>query len=217
MSVPRAKSRALLTILFVALGHTALAGAQAAAPAANELHVGDRIALRVDAEVQLTDTFTVRPGPALLLPIVGTVSLAGVPRDQVERALTDAIAKYYRNPVVHARALVHVAVLGEVLRPGFYSVPTDMLMPDILMVAGGPLPTAQVNGMQIVRGGAPLLRGDSTKKSIARGLTLSQVGIRSEDQFVVPRASDWESKLRVIAAVIAIPVAIITVVILTRR
>jgi len=217
MSVIKATSKAALLVLLVAFGGTASAGAQSAAPVGNELRVGDRVALRVDAEVQLTDTFTVRPGPVLLLPIVGTVSLAGVPRDQIERVLSDAIAKYYRNAIVHARTLVHIAILGEVLRPGFYSVPADMLMPDVLMVAGGPLATAQVNGIQVVRGGAAWLRGDSTKKSIARGLTLSQMGIRSEDQFVVPRGSDSERTLRIVAELIAIPVAIITVVILTRH
>jgi polysaccharide export outer membrane protein len=216
MRTARLKQAISAAMLLVTLGGAAGLGAQSA-PAQSDFQVGDRIVLRVDVEVQLTDTFTVSQGPALQLPIVGSVSLAGVRRDQVEKVLTDAVAKYYRNPIVHARTLVHVGVLGEVLRPGFYSVPVDMLVPDVLMAAGGPTATAQVNAIRVMRGGAEWLRGDSTKKSIARGLTVSQLGIRSEDQFVVPRASDSERTLRIVAELIAIPVAVITVIILTRH
>jgi protein involved in polysaccharide export with SLBB domain len=216
MNVTRRTYGGLATLL-VALGSAAVLGAQSPRPSDNNFHVGDRIVLRVDVEPQLTDTFTVKTGPELLLPIVGNVPLAGVRHDQIEQVLTDAVAKYYRHAVVHARALVHIAVLGEVLRPGFYAVPADMLVPDVLMAAGGPLPTAEVNGTRIDRGGAAWLRADSTKKSIGRGLTLSQLGVRSEDQFVVPRASDTESKIRLVAAVLAIPIAIVTVLILTRH
>jgi protein involved in polysaccharide export with SLBB domain len=159
----------------------------------------------------------VSAGPAVLLPIIGSVPLAGVRRDQIERVLTDAVAKFYRNPVVHARALVRIAILGQVLRPGFYAVPADVLLPDVLMTAGGPTPTAQVNAIMVTRGGAPLILADSIKKAIARGLTLAQLGVRSEDQFVVPLASDSERTIRLVAEILAIPIAIITVLILTKK
>ncbi len=216
MSVAR-YGKAFSSGLLAALACAATLGAQSPSAASSDFQVGDRIVLRVDVEPQLTDTFTVISGPALLLPIVGNVSLSGVRRDQIEKVLTDAVTKYYRNPVVHVRALVRVAVIGEVQRPGFYAVPADMVLPDLLMLAGGPTVAAQVNAIRIDRGGSAWLRIDSTKKSIARGLTLSQIGIRSEDQVVVPRAADTESKIRLVAEVLAIPIAIVTVLILVRH
>jgi hypothetical protein len=69
----------------------------------------------------------------------------------------------------------------------------------------------------VTRGGAPLILADSTKRAIARGLTLAQLGVRSEDQFVVPLASDSERTIRIIAELLAIPIAIFTVIILTRH
>lgn len=206
-----------LTVALLALGCAVALGAQATPPPDNEFHVGDRVVLRVDVDPQLTDTFTVSAGPALILPIVGNVPLAGVRHDQVERVLSEAIAKFYRNPVVHARVLVRIAVLGEVLHPGFYAVPTDILVPDVVMAAGGPTSTAGVNAIRVMRDGKQLMRGDSTKTAIVRGLTLTQLGIRSEDQFVVPQASDPERTLRIVAELLAIPVAIVTVLILARR
>ena len=212
-----AKRKIGWSLLLAALGCAASLGAQSPAPADNDFHVGDRVVLRVNVEPQLTDTFTVTGGPALLLPIVGNVPLAGVRHDQIEKVLTDAVAKFYRNPVVHARALVRIAVLGEVTHPGFYAVPTDILVPDVVMAAGGPTPTSGVNAIRVLRDGKELIPGDSIKAAISHGLTLTQLGIRSEDQFVVPHGSDPERTIRVIAELLAIPVAVVTVILLSRR
>ena len=53
------------------------------------VRVGDRIILKVDGEAQLSDTFTVTAGPALSLPIVGSVSLAGIRRENIEKRLVN--------------------------------------------------------------------------------------------------------------------------------
>ena len=172
--------------------------------------------LRVAGEAELTDTFTVSAGPAVVLPIVGSVSLAGVKRDSLEHVLFAAISKFFRDPMVHARALIRIAVLGEVLRPGFYAVPSDMVVTDVLMAAGGPTGLARVDGLTISRGGIELLPHDSTKKALAQGLTLSQIGIRPEDQFVVPRLNDPERTIRIVTTVLAVPIAILTILLLRR-
>jgi protein involved in polysaccharide export with SLBB domain len=206
-------------IAFVAavLCGAASVGAQARPRGDNDLQVGDRIVLKVDGEPLLTDTFTVVRGPVLVLPIVGSVSLAGVRRDSVEKVLSDAVARYYRLPTVHARVLVRVAVLGEVARPGFYSVPTDVLVPDVVMAAGGPTPTAQVNQIRVTRLGADLMSRDSIQSAIAQGRTLSQIDVRSEDQFLVPRAADSERVIRLVSLWLTIPLAIVTLIYFTRR
>jgi protein involved in polysaccharide export with SLBB domain len=210
-AVHRLVAGAFAVLFFAASLH-----AQARPVLTDAFQVGDRILLRVAGEAQLTDTFTVAAGPLVNLPIVGTVSLVGVRRDSVEKVLLEAISKFYRDPIVHARALVSVAVLGEVLRPGFYAVPSDMRFPDVLMVAGGPTPTAKVDAMRVTRSGAELLSVDSTKKAVANGLTLSQIGIQAEDQFFVPRVADPERALRIVSALVALPIAILTILLIRR-
>jgi protein involved in polysaccharide export with SLBB domain len=216
---PRRPLRVLLGVLAVlaAAGGVATLDAQSPSRRDSDFQVGDRIVLRVAGEPQLTDTFTVSAGPALVLPFVGSISLAGVQRDSVEKVLTVAIAKYYREPSVRARALMRVAVLGEVVRPGFYGVLADMLLPDVIMAAGGPTAFAQIDGLRILRGGVEFMPKDSTKNAVARGLTLAQLGVRPEDQFVVPRTADSEARVRLVSAWIAIPTAILTVVLLLSR
>jgi protein involved in polysaccharide export with SLBB domain len=209
-------ARTSLAVLAVVLGFAVALGAQAQPREGSGFQPGDRILLRVAGELELTDTFTVSAGPALILPVVGSVSLAGVKRDSVETVLAAAVAKFFRDPLVHARALVRVAVLGEVLRPGFYAVPSDSRVADVVMAAGGPTPFAQVDGLRVTRDGAELLSRDATKKVVAQGLTLSQIDIRSEDQFVVPRAADAARTIQIISILVTIPLAIITVLILRR-
>lgn len=209
--------RAVLAIVALMAASACALGAQSIPGPANELREGDRIVLRVDGEPQLTDTFTVLRGPALALPIVGNVSLAGVRRDSVEKVLAAAIGKYYRNPSVHAHSLVRIAVLGEVARPGFYALPTDLRIPDVIMAAGGPTPSAQIDRIKITRLGVDLMDPDSTQSAVAHGETLAQIDVRSEDQFVVPRAADSERTLRLISLWLTIPLAIATLIYFTRR
>ena len=214
---PRRPRRALLAAAMAAVACASTIGAQARPRGDNEFQVGDRIVLKVEGEPQLSDTFTVTKGPALMLPIIGNLSLAGVRRDSVQKVLAAAVAKYYRDPSVQARALVRVAVLGEVLRPGFYAVPTDMLVPDVVMAAGGPTALAQIENLRITRLGADLMPRDSIQSAIAEGRTISQIDIRSEDQFVVPKAADSQKTIQMIATLITIPVAILTVILLLKK
>src|SRR5438132_5082586 len=86
---------------------------------ATTFQVGDRILLHVEGDSTLSDTFTVVTGPALRLPAIGEISLAGVRRADLEAHLTRELGRYINSPVVQARALIRLSVLGEVTRPGF--------------------------------------------------------------------------------------------------
>ena len=171
---------------------------------------GDRILVRVDGDSTLTGTFPVGPGPAVTLPEIGAIPLAGVRRTDVEIYLSQQLRRYLKAPVVHAKALVRLSILGEVERPGFYSVPVDAALGDALMQAGGPTREAKVAETHIERAGKPVLQGDSLQLAFAHGLTVDQVGLRDGDRFVVPRVlpHDPESKWRILGILVTIPVAI---------
>lgn len=204
--------------LFVAIGFAALASASLLAQPKPALpvsagdvgmRVGDRIILRVDGETQLTDTFTVTAGPALVLPVVGSIALAGVRREDLEKQVTTEIGRFIRNPVVRVRLLVRVAVLGEIGRPGFYSVPIDFLVNDVLMMAGGPSKEGKVEKIRIERNGEPVWESDSLKVAMAGGLTLAQLDVQPEDAIIVPKGFEPEKFWRIVALFLTIPVAII--------
>src|SRR5438067_4541580 len=96
-----------------------IVGRQAAAQTrTTPFQVGDRILLRVEGDSALSDTFTVVAGPALRLPDIGEISLADVPRAQLQPYLARELGRYIHDAVVTARALIRISVVGQVAKPG---------------------------------------------------------------------------------------------------
>ncbi len=171
---------------------------QASAQAvATGFQAGDRILLRVEGDSALSDTFTVVAGPTLRLPNIGEISLAGVRRRDLEAHLSRELGRYINDPVLQARALIRVSVVGEVVRPGYYAVPIDLVLTDALMLAGGATKDARVERLSIQRGNSSLWSGDPLQTAIARGATLDELGIRAGDRIQVPGKPNPESKWRI--------------------
>src|SRR5213083_2326337 len=163
---------------------------------------GDRILLRVEGDSALSDTFTVVAGPALRLPNVGEISLAGVRRGDLEAHLSRELGRYINDPVLQARALIRVSVAGEVTRPGYYAVPIDLVLADALMLAGGATQDARVERLSIQRGNSPIWSGNALQTAIARGATLDELGMRAGDRIQVPGKGDAESTWRIVGIIV---------------
>src|SRR2546423_8730944 len=189
-------SSLIVVALLVASAFLSVAPATAQTPAM-PFQAGDRILLTVEGDSVLSDTFTVvsaAAGPALRLPNIGEISLTGVHRSDIEPYLTRELGQYIKDPVVQARALIRVSVVGQVTKPGFYAVPIDLVLADALMVAGGATKDARVDQLRIFRGDAPLWSGSQLKAKIARGANLDQLGMKAGDRITVPSKPDTESQ-----------------------
>lgn len=179
--------------------------------------VGDRILLRVAGDSALSDTFTVVSGPALRLPDIGEISLADVPRAEVESYLARELGRYIKDPMVEARALIRISVMGEVARPGFYAVPIDLVLPDALMLAGGATPDARIDKLKVMRGKSALLTEGALQDAITRGATLDALGMRAGDLIDVPRGQrDPESKWRIAGMILTGVATVVGIVALSR-
>jgi protein involved in polysaccharide export with SLBB domain len=189
-------------------------GAEAAAAkerlANGDFQVGDRIALSVAGETALTDTFTVREGQILRLPQIPDIPLHGVLRSEIQDTLTHVIARYIKEPDVHATALIRIAVLGEVQHPGYYSVPADALLSDVLTRAGGATPNSNLNKATIRRNGLQLLNQGIVSGALANGQTIDQLNLRPGDEIMVPVHTPGSalSAIYVIGALLGIAVSI---------
>jgi polysaccharide biosynthesis/export protein len=157
--------------------------------AEGDFRVGDQIMLIVEGEEALSDTFPVRDGRVVRLPTIGDITLNGVLRAELEEHMHASIAKYVRNPVVRAKPLIRLSMLGEVTKPGFYVMPTDILVSDALMLAGGPTATAKVAKVRIERDGEPIWAAEALQEALAEGRTLDQLNLRAGDQVVVPKTN----------------------------
>jgi hypothetical protein len=177
--------------------------------AEGDFQVGDRIFLQVQGEEALSDTFAIDDSKALDLPEVGKVSLRGVLRAELEPHLTTELSRFLVDPAVRARSLVRVAVVGSVGAPGFYLLPSEALLTDALMMAGGPTGSANVTEIRIERGEQMIWEGDPLQQAIIEGRTLDQLNLRAGDRIFVPGGSGgglgW---LRTVSVLVAIPVSI---------
>jgi protein involved in polysaccharide export with SLBB domain len=193
---------AALAALSVSLSVTA--GAQEGQP--DGFHVGDRIAVTVQGGPQpIADTLVVRDGLVLRLIGLGDISLVGVKRADVQKYLTEQIGKFIRDPIVHATPLVRIAVLGQVGRPGFYTLPSDELLSDVVMAAGGPTGNADLNRTVIKRGTEDLISEQAVASALSAGMTLDQLHLAPGDQLIVGQkpTSPWSTVLTVVG--VAVP------------
>jgi len=151
----------------------------------DDFHVGDRIALTIEGPQTFSDTVVVRDGLILRLPNIGDIPMTGVKRSDVESYLTQQIGKFIRNPVIHATPLVRIAILGQVGKPGFYTMPSDVLLSDVVMRAGGPTGNADLNRTVVRRSGQEVISREQVASALTAGMTLDQLHIAPGDEMVV--------------------------------
>lgn len=154
-----------------------------------DFQVGDRVVLEVEGEAALSDTVAVEPGPVISLSQIGAISLEGVLRSELEEHLTTELGRFLRQPRVRASALIRLSIQGAVGRPGFYTVPADILVSETLMLAGGPGGGAMLEDLRIERRDQRIWGGEDLQEALVEGRTLDQLGLRAGDQLVVPEAS----------------------------
>lgn len=181
-----------------------------------DMRAGDRLRLWVADQVQLTDTFTVTAGPALVLPVVGSVALGGVLRSELEGAVTRSVDGVYRGAVVRVALLTRVAVIGGVMRPGFYALPNDALVPDAISTAGGLAADARLSDIYVERGLGRAWEPESLQVAMRDGRTIADLGLQAGDRIVVPvlaiGARDPERLARMLTYVISLPISIFAVI-----
>jgi len=175
-----------------------------------DFQAGDRIFLRVDGEPQLTDTFTVAPGPELPLPQLGALSLKGLLRQELQPSVETYLSQYLRSPLVQVRPLMRVLVEGEVARPGFYGVAPQQPVADVINAAGGFTQRSKPTGIRVQRGTTTIWEGPVLQQSLSRGDSFDYLNLRAGDRVLVPARGDSERTIRIIGVLVTIPLAVYT-------
>jgi protein involved in polysaccharide export with SLBB domain len=145
---------------------------------------GDVIDLSVNAEPKWVGEFSVTPSRHLELDDIDPQPLDGVLYSEVEETITLHLARYLREPRVRVDVLKRIGVLGDVGSPGFYNVSGSNLVSDVIMLAGGPGGSANIDKAQFRRLGERVAEG---RPRVAwQSLSLDQLGVISGDELYIP-------------------------------
>ncbi|MGS2738028.1 polysaccharide biosynthesis/export family protein [Sinomicrobium sp. M5D2P17] len=104
-------------------------------------------------------------------PVIGTVKLGGMTRNEAVNFLKNKIAHYVKDPIVNIRIMNYkVTVLGEVARPGSYTIPNERItIPEALGLAGDLTVYGKRDNILVIRdknGEKTYARVDMTKKDM---------------------------------------------------
>lgn len=142
---------------------------------------GDVLEVSVWGYPDLTRQITVRPDGKISLPLVGSVTAAGLTVDRLGTVLTRSYAEYINNPrvtvIVKEFRKIRVSALGQIQRPGSYDLPPGARLLDLIAAAGGLTEVALLREARLLRPGAPsatvdlerLLAGDQEVNLSLRG------------------------------------------------
>ncbi len=164
-----------------------------------DLRPGDLVLVEVPDEVALSDTFALDAAGELRLPspTVGAISLKGLLRSEVVEAVTRHIARFVVVQGVRVRPLMRIAIEGEVVRAGYYAVPLDATLTDVLMAADGITRDADLRRVRIARDGRTFVDREGVRAAFAAGSTVDDAQLKEGDSIEVGRGRGMlEGRLR---------------------
>jgi protein involved in polysaccharide export with SLBB domain len=150
---------------------------------------GDELVLRAWGQIDVNYRAVVDRTGAIYLPKVGPISVAGVRYDQLNTYLKSAISRVFKNfeldvTLGRLRA-VQVFVVGQVRRPGSYTVSSLSTLVNALFASGGPSKRGSMRRILLRREGKEVTSFD-LYDLIAFGDKTKDVQLLSGDVILVP-------------------------------
>ena len=155
---------AVLTNLAMAQDAGSSAPANAAKPAQSATGVRpdsyiigaeDVLSIYVWKEPDMSKTVPVRPDGMISLPLVGEIKAAGYTPVQLQDVLSESMKKLISDPqvtvVVEKVSSLSFNIVGEVLRPGYFTLTRRMTVLDAIAMAGGFKDFAKTKKVYVLR------------------------------------------------------------------
>ena len=137
--------------------YDSIGGVAAAAPAAYLLRSGDKVAVNIFQEEDLSqEAVQIDEAGMISLPLIGELQAAGLSTPQLSRAIEAAYgARFLRDPqanvvLLDARPRI-VSVEGQVTRPGVYEIERGYTLLTAMALAGSPSDQAKLDEVLVFR------------------------------------------------------------------
>jgi polysaccharide biosynthesis/export protein len=155
----------------------------------------DVLEVLVWKNADLSKVVTVRPDGKISLPLIGDVQAAGFTAVQVQDEITKRLTVFYQEPpqvsliVQQANSYV-IFIMGQVERPGQYTVKRGTTFLQAIALAGGFTPFAATNDILILRNSS----GDAQQRAakirygdiLAGKYQENNILLKSGDTIVIP-------------------------------
>ena len=153
------------------------------------LGAGDEIIVRLSGQVEAEHRLIVDREGNVGLPLVGSITVAGVRYQDLDAHLRTAIGRVFRNfdLTVSPGQLrsIQIYVVGSARRPGSYTVSSLSTLVNALFVSGGPSSTGSMRRIQLKRGEKTVTEFD-IYEFLARGAQGANARLQSGDVIFIP-------------------------------
>lgn len=194
-------------VLFVSFGYSCKA---------QTLHPGDGLKLIFyNISDSLSGKYYIQDNGDISLPYLGQIRVADRNVDSIKQEIYKKYSNIYRNPELTILPIVRVNIFGEVNKPGYYYVTGTDKLADLIAMAGGPTPEANLGSIVLTRNGKELdIDGENIVKSANKQ---NDIGLQSGDQIYVPRKWFSGSTQAIVIASLSTLTAIIIAIIYNRK
>jgi polysaccharide export outer membrane protein len=180
------------------------------------LRAGDAVRIAVFRDKELTGEYLIDSRGQLQIPGLGVIQAAGLDPDQLKTSIRSALIQLgTTNPQISVQPLVRVSVLGEVRSPALYPVDPGISLIQLLTIAGGPTPNANLRKTRVVREGRVF---EVDLESALTGSAAGRVVLYSNDVVVVPKKTGiTRETLQFILSLTTTALSVATLIITTRN
>jgi len=163
-------------------------GAQILPPNYN-LGPGDHLGIYLLGTEPLQFEVVVNVEGKIFIPSVGVFAVAGLTLDEFRTVLNTKLSKYYANYHIDLMLLspkfIRVAVIGEVERPGYYSISALNSILEVVVKAGGPTRKGSLRNIELFRNGK-LIGYHDLYNFLMQGRAVEPSLLQTGDRIFVP-------------------------------
>lgn len=153
---------------------------------------GDTIEIRVFRHDDLTMTVPIDTSGKISYPLLGDIQAGGLSIFQLRDKIRDGLSEYIKDPQVSVNIKSvqsqKVYVLGEVMRPGVFTINTSMNVFEAISSAGGFTKDAKDNSVLVIRGNRdnPQLIKLDLENALKKGSIAYNIQLQGNDIVFVP-------------------------------
>lgn len=180
------------------------------------LRPGDVLEIIVYRDKELSNKYLIDSRGFVQIPGLGVVQAAGLDPTQVKARLVDSLrARGFERPELSVQPLVRVSVLGEVRAPNLFPVDPGTSLLQLLTLAGGPTPNADLRKARVIRDGRAFT---VDLESALGGGAAGRIVLYSNDYLIVPKKTGFtRENLGLVLSGVGVLLTIVNVAVSLRR